>query len=188
MAGGTALALQLGHRMSDDLDFFTSKTFRTESIISAIKKTGLVYRVIYESEAHLVVEIDGVKFSLFHYEYPFIDTPVLYGKVSIAGILDIASMKLIAIAQRGSKRDFADMYFILQRLPFHKVAGHAVRCFGKERVNPLVIGKALVYFADADKEPEPRYMGQTVKWEKVKSFFQNYAKQFCLDLQVALND
>jgi hypothetical protein len=80
-----------------------------------------------------------------------------------------------------------DIYFILQNIPFHKVAEQMVRRFGKERVNPVIIGKALTYFADADSNPEPEYTKVKVKWEKIKSFFKQHAKQFTLDLKSALD-
>ncbi len=67
-------------------------------------------------------------------------------------------MKVIAISQRGTKRDFVDLFFILQDLPFHKVAEHMVKRFGKERINPIHLGKSLVYFSDAESNPEPEHI------------------------------
>lgn len=185
LAGGTALSFQIGHRLSVDLDFFTNKDFSTDSLISAIRKTGLNFRVVSEGEDFLVAEVLGVKFSLFHYAYPFI-APIKYKDVLIAGILDIAAMKLIAVSQRGTKRDFVDLYFILQTTPFYKIADHMVRRFGKERVNPIHIGKALMFFPDADSNPDPVYIGGKVKWETIKKFFKQYGKQFVLDMDAAL--
>ena len=186
LAGGTALALQIGHRMSLDLDFFTASAFDVESVISAIRTTGQNFRVLAEGEGHLVMDIEGVKFSLLRSDYPFLDKPAHHQGVTISGVLDIAAMKIIAISQRGTKRDFVDMYFILQKIPFYKVAEHMVRRFGKGRVNPILIGKALSYFADADSNPEPEYI-KKVKWEKIKTFFKQHAKQFTLDLRSALD-
>jgi hypothetical protein len=186
LAGGTALALQIGHRISLDLDFFTTSTVDIESVISAIRATGQSFRVLAEGEGHIVLDIEGVKFSLFHYGYPFLEKPANYQGVNIAGILDISGMNIIAISQRGTKRDFVDMYFILQNIPFYKVAEHMVQRFGKERVNPILIGKALTYFADADSNPEPEYL-KKVKWEKIRTFFKQHAKQFTLDLRSAVD-
>lgn len=188
LAGGTALALHLGHRKSVDLDFFTTSSFRVETVISVIRKTGLNIRIMSEAEDYLVCEIEGVKFSLFRYEYPFIDTVSSYEGTNVAGVLDIAAMKIIDIVQRGTKRDFVDMYFILQQVPFYKIADHMVRRFGVERVNPIHIGKALTYFTDADSNSEPEYTKEKVKWEKVKAFFVRYTKQFVLDLRNAVQN
>lgn len=187
LAGGTALALHLGHRISVDLDFFTDKDFEVESIISEIRKTGHPFQLISEGEGYLIANIEGIKISIFKYDYPFLEKPVTYKGIRVAGILDIASMKVIAISQRGTKRDFVDLYFILQETPFHKIAGHMVKRFGKGRINPIHIGKSLVYFSDADSNPEPEYIGgRDVSWEKVKRFFKNHIKQFVLDLDIAV--
>jgi hypothetical protein len=186
LAGGTALALHLGHRISIDLDFFTDINFNVESIISEIRKAGYPFRIISEGEGYLIVDLDGIKVSIFKYDYPFLEKQVVYKGVHVAGILDIASMKVIAISQRGTKRDFVDLFFILQDTPFHKVAEHMVKRFGKERINPIHIGKSLVYFSDADSNPEPEYIkGKEISWDNVKKFFRHHVKQFVFDLDIA---
>lgn len=189
LAGGTALALHMGHRISVDLDFFTNAKFRVESIISNIRKTGHSFRIISEEEGALIAEIEGIKVSIFRYDYPFLEKPIIYSGIRIAGLLDTASMKVIAICQRGTKRDFVDLYFILQDIPFHKVANHMVRRFREERVNPIYIGKSLVYFSDAESNPEPQYMkGKAISWDKIKKFFRHHVKQFVLDTETAIKD
>jgi hypothetical protein len=187
LAGGTALALHMGHRISVDLDFFTHVDFRVESIISDIRKTNYPFRIISEGEGYLIADVEGIKVSIFKYDYPFLEKPVIFEGTRIAGVLDTASMKVIAISQGGTKRDFIDLYFILQDIPFHNVANHMVRRFGKERVNPIHIGKSLVYFSDAESNPEPQYMkGKDISWDKVKKFFRYHVKQFVLDIDTAL--
>jgi len=187
LAGGTALAIQLGHRVSHDLDFFTLEDFNIDNAISAIRKTGLPYRITSEGDGTLNAEIDGIKVSLLRFDHPFLETPLLVDGIPVAGILDIAAMKVIAISQRGLKRDFVDLYFILREKPSHRIAEHMVKRFGPERVPPLHIGKSLVYFADADGNPEPAYIkGKAVKWVEVKKFFQQHVKQFVLDLDAAV--
>ena len=188
LAGGTALALQIGHRISRDLDFFTLNKFRIESVISQIRKTGQPFTVITETEGTLIMEVGGIRLSLFRYEYNFIEKPVRIQGIQLAGVIDIASMKVIAINQRGSKRDFVDLYFVLQEIPFHKIAENMVKRFGAERINPVHIGKSLVYFSDADTNPEPAYIkGREVQWEHIRGFFRNHVRQFVLDLDAAVN-
>ena len=189
LAGGTAIALQIGHRISVDLDFFTTKPFKVEAIISDIIKTENSFRILSESEDHLTADVGGVKVSLFRYEYPFLQKPLIFENARIAGLPDIAAMKIIAINQRGTRRDFIDLYCILQELPFHKIACHMVKRFGKERINPVNIGKSLVYFSDAESEPEPRYLeGKTVRWEAVKKFFKQHVRQMVLDIDIATKE
>lgn len=189
LAGGTGLALHLGHRVSHDLDFFTARHLSVDSLISDIKKTGLSFQLISESEGTFIVEIEGVKVAFLGYEYAFLEPTVEYQGINIAGILDIASMKVIAVSQRGTKRDFVDLFVILQSYPFHKIAEHMVRRFGKERINPVHVGKSLTYFSDADSNPEPLYpKGKSLKWDTVKKFFLKHARQFTLDLDAAARD
>ena len=187
LAGGTALALQLGHRISVDLDFFTNSDFRVDDILTAIKKAGYGYEILSEGENHIVTIIDGVKFSLFHYEYPFIET-LIYEGTNIASMLDIAAMKVIAIIQRGSKRDFIDLYRILQDTPFTKIVVRMVKKFGAERVSPIVIGKSLMYFTDADQNTDPEYIGHKIDWDVVKRYFKDHARQFMLDIEQELKN
>ena len=186
LAGGTALALHLGHRISEDLDFFTDAEFTNEAIISQIKKTGAPFHILSEGEGYLIAEVGSIKTSLFTYEYPFLEKLTVYKAVRIAGVLDIASMKIIALSQRGTKRDFVDLFFILQDIPFHKIAEHMVMRFGRERIHSVHIGKSLVYFSDAESHPEPAYVkGKEISWPKVKDFFRHHVKQFTLDIDTA---
>lgn len=188
LAGGTALALQIGHRISVDLDFFTSKAFSTEKVFQELKRLGLDPIVMEESEGSLTVTIDGTKVSMFRYPYLFLEKTGAADGVPVAGITDIASMKIIAISQRGAKRDFIDMYFILQTTPFWKVAENMVKRFGPDRINPVHIGKSLVYFNDAETDPDPRFSGKKgPDWETVKMFFIRHVKQIVLDIEKAKN-
>jgi hypothetical protein len=104
----------------------------------------------------------------------------------VAGTLDIAAMKVIAVCQRGTKRDFIDLYFLLQEIPFHRLAEHMLGRFGAERINPIHVGKSLVYFSDAESDPEPRTMKKkNVEWDKIKKFFRAHVRQFVYDLDAA---
>jgi hypothetical protein len=99
------------------------------------------------------------------------------------------NMLILFISQRETKRDFIDLYFILQYMPFHKLAEHMVRRFGRERINPIHIGKSLVYFSDAESNPEPEYVkGREVSWDKIKKFFRQHVKQFVLDIDTAVKN
>jgi hypothetical protein len=187
LAGGTGLALHLGHRVSVDLDFFTGKEFRVESLVSDIRKTALPFQVVRDEEDTLIAFVGGIKTALFRYEYPFLEKTGQLEGIRVAGVLDIASMKVIAISQRGTKRDFADLYFILNEIPFPRIASHMVSRFGPERLSPVHTGKSLVYFIDAESEPDPEYMeGKDPGWEKVKTFFKDHVKQLVLDLDSAI--
>lgn len=184
LAGGTALALQIGHRISEDLDFFTEKTFSTDKVFQKIKRAGLVPAILQEEEGTLVLTVNDTKISFFHYAYPFIEEKTPFRGIHLANVIDIASMKVIAISQRGAKRDFIDLYFILRSIPFWKIAENMTARFGKDRINPVNIGKSLVYFNDAEEDPEPRYSGKTKpEWKAVKKFFTGHVRQMVLDME-----
>jgi hypothetical protein len=186
LGGGTALAMQIGHRISVDLDFFTETEFSTDLVLRKIKQLGFTTQILQEEKGTLTVVIDGVKVSFFHYPYPFVDKSISSKGIPIAGILDIASMKIIAISQRGAKRDFVDLYFILQDVPFWKIAENLIGRFGADRINPLNIGKSLVYFNDADIDPEPQYLVKPIpKWDLIKKFFARNVQQMVIDIQRA---
>ncbi|MDO8283151.1 MAG: hypothetical protein Q7U10_11120 [Thermodesulfovibrionia bacterium] len=187
MAGGTALALQVGHRISGNLDFYTDTFFSMESLISDIKRTGRPFNIISEEDGYLFAEVDGIRFSLFEYDYPFIQESLSVEDINIAGVLDIVTMKLMAVSQNGTKGDFVDIYFVLKSIPFQDVAKHMIKRFGKEMVNAIDIGHSLVDFSSADFNPEPVYMkGQKVSWDEVKGFLKRESKQFSSDLERVL--
>lgn len=186
LAGGTALALYLGHRISMDLDFFSEHPFSTDTLMSKIQKAGLTPEVLQESQGTLNLLVNRVKVSVHHYPYPFSENTREWNGILISGLTDIAAMKVIAISQRGAKRDFADLYFLLQDLPFRKVAEQMIQKYGKNRINPVSIGKALVYFRDAEPDPDPQYCGrEKPDWETIKRFFHGNLKQMVYDLHAA---
>ena len=111
LAGGTAAALQLGHRISVDFDFFTPKEFVPAVFSAELSKLGS-FDEEQTDKGTVLGKFEGIKFSLFVYEYPLICPPLKYLSLNIADIRDIAAMKIDAVATRGAKRDFIDLYFI----------------------------------------------------------------------------
>ena len=107
LAGGTALALQLGHRKSIDLDFF-SKNYPSKNEVLVREFEKYHPTISMEDEGTLSLFIDEVKVSFFKYKYKLLEKPAYYNGVKLASVLDIACMKLIAISQRGAKKDFVD--------------------------------------------------------------------------------
>jgi hypothetical protein len=186
LAGGTAVALHRGHRSSEAFDFFTNRSFKTDELHGAINKLGLSIETLQEETGTLTLSIDGMKVSFFHSARQFLEkTSMLHG-IPVAGLLDIASMKLAAIMQRGAKRDFVDLYWILQDIPFVKMAENLVTHYGENRINPLVMGKALVYFQDAESDPDPKSLGTDITWAKIKKYLTDHVQQFVLDMQRAI--
>ena len=188
LAGGTALALQVGHRVSADFDFFTNDEFDPAAILRAVQATSAEVQSLKLEPGTAVMIVDGVKVSLFQYPYPFAEPMELFNGTKVAGAVDIAGMKLIAIMQGGARRDFVDLYTVLRTTPFRVVAHNAIQRFGPTLIEPVIIGKALVWFADADEQPDPVYLGKPLQWSAIKRFFRSSVSQFVLDLEAERAD
>jgi len=171
LAGGTALALHYGHRESIDLDFFCAKSFRTESVIAVLSKLG-TFQLVNEEENTVDGILDGVKVSFFSYPYALLHKTSAFHGVATASIADIACMKINAIAGRNARKDFFDLYFILERegWTLADVLHLCNKKFKAARRDPYHIVKALVYFEEADAQPEV-LTHPVVTWSAVKKFF-----------------
>lgn len=171
LAGGTALALLLGHRRSVDLDFFSRDPFENETLMSRLQEVGEI-RVERNEPGTFRGQLAGVQVSFIRYEYPLLDVPIKpeFGP-RVAGIRDIASMKLSAIMGRGSRRDFVDLYAVCRHgHSLEEVYGwfqHKYRGISYDRYH---LAKSLVYFVDAEKELMP-VMLWPCRWEEVRQFF-----------------
>lgn len=175
LAGGTALALQIGHRISYDLDFFTDEKFKAQVFLKKISQLEL-YRHERVSWGTILGKLGDVKFSVFYYPYPLLEKPIKFKNINIAGMVDIAAMKIAAVSERGTKRDFIDLYFILQKITIGRALNFYDKKYKKLSSNLIHIKKSLVYFQDAEKDPMPK-MFFPVSWEKVKDFFRKEVKK-----------
>ena len=178
LAGGTGLALQLGHRVSVDFDFFVEPGRFPRLLKEHIAGSAATTRVIQDRQDTLDVLLDAIKCSFFSYPYPFSAFDECFHYIPLACVLDIAAMKLIAIAQRGARKDFIDLYVVLQVHGFDAVFANALRRFGPHSINPLQVGKSLVYFADAEPDPDPPFAGAPIGWPMVEDFFRAHAREF----------
>lgn len=170
LAGGTALALQIGHRISVDFDFFTSKEFNGKIFAAKLKKVIPDFRLEKTAAGTVLGHINKIRFSLFFYDYPLLFKKHSFSGIKIANIKDIASMKIAAISDRGTKRDFIDLYFITKAekiLSLDEILRLYDRKFGLLKQNKMHILKSLVYFDDAEDESLPKML-KPVKWEEVK--------------------
>jgi predicted nucleotidyltransferase component of viral defense system len=173
LAGGTGLALQLGHRDSIDFDFFSPQDIDTQKLFSTIKEVFNGHKIlkVQEEKNTLTVFIDdNIRLSFFTYKYKLlaklINEPYFY----IASILDIACMKLAAIVSRATSKDYVDLYFILKEVPLNSILGKLDKKMPELEVN-LVL-KSLVYFKDVNKEAIKFKNNKNIDWQSVKDFFK----------------
>jgi hypothetical protein len=121
LVGGTALALTIGHRQSIDIDLFTDRSFDAPAIASILEKDyGAKFMRVLKNG--VFCSIEGVKTDLISHQYPHVNSPETIEGIRIMSLPDIAAMKLHAIVQSGSRvKDFADIYFLLERMPLSKM-------------------------------------------------------------------
>ncbi len=170
LAGGTALALQMGHRISLDLDLFSERPWSQDVLLAALRTLGPVV-VDLQSEGTLNGTVAGARISLFHYPYLLLEPPLPTPEgLPLASPLDIACMKLVAVSQRGSRKDFVDLYFLRETGVDLELALEALprKMPGVEH-NPVHIARSLAYFADAEAEPELRMLIPAA-WRDVRDY------------------
>lgn len=166
LAGGTALAIQLGHRLSQDLDWFSAEDFARLALRERLSRLGR-FELTEEEEGTLHGVLDDVKVSFLRYAYPLLFPLVEFEGTKLADERDIAAMKLDAVSSRGSKKDFVDIYFLLQKYSLSELIEIFEKKYAAIKFNKLHILKSLSYFENADDEPTP-IMLQPVSWEEVK--------------------
>lgn len=166
LAGGTSLALQFGHRISVDLDFFIEDSF---SVSLLVEKLNTIGNLIIEDQSSNTFNgsLDGVKISFFHYPYPLLFKTKDYEGVSLADERDIAAMKIQAISDRGSKKDFVDLFVLLKKYSIEELLGFFHKKYKKFNYNQLHILKSLNYFFNADENPNPVMLIKDT-WKDIK--------------------
>ena len=170
LAGGSALALHLGHRKSYDFDFYTREHLRAEDIAVQLQKVGSFATTLLEPPHTILGIFDGVKFSLFRYDYPLIGPTVQFSDVTIASVDDIAAMKLSAICGRATKRDYVDLYMLAHRFSWEELLGFYEKKFANLSNNLYFILKAISYQEDAESDIMPQMIAP-LSWEECKTFF-----------------
>jgi hypothetical protein len=180
LAGGTGLALALGHRTSEDLDFFRTDDCDVRALHDVIGKHG-DYETLQDVGGHtLTVLLRRTKLSFFRVRDPFLFPAVPHRFFAVADTRDIALMKLAAVSSRGSRKDFADLYVILRQPPaLEDYFALLTRKYDPRRLNTYHILKSLTYFEDAEAEPPPRML-VPFDWKECKAFLVRQARAIVL--------
>ncbi len=178
LAGGTALALQIGHRDSIDFDFFTPDSFNTAELFKLVQaqEHGTIVKT-QEIGNTLGVLIDGViRISFMTYPYALSEVLIEDEYFKFASIMDIACMKLSAITSRATEKDYVDLYFILKQLSLSDVLRSAHTKFPELDQNLIL--KSLVYFNDITSEPIRFMAGHAVSLQEVETFLRSTVREF----------
>jgi nucleotidyltransferase AbiEii toxin of type IV toxin-antitoxin system len=177
LAGGTGMALQLGHRMSLDLGFFREADFERGAVRVELGKRGKLEVQAQDSDT-LHTTFDGVRLSYLRAEAPFLFSPIEYRTLKIADPADIAAMKVIAIAGRGSRKDFIDLYAYLEAGgDFPSLMAIVKRKYKKTSFNEMHLLRSLIYFNDAESEPMPRML-RRLSWKDITARLEVEARRW----------
>lgn len=178
LAGGLATALQLGHRVSADFDWFTANTIAPQKLLDDIRATGLPVAVRQNDEGTFLGQVGGLEFSVFRYRYDVVGPIREIEGCRVASLEDVGAMKLAAVCQRAVKRDYVDL--------------HAILTMGGVGLDDLVNAwkgkypgkdihfalRALVYFGDVDKARMPEMLSNAT-WAKVKADLEKLVASHC---------
>ena len=165
LVGGTALALQLGNRESIDLDLFSNTDFASNDLLTSLLKD---YQIVVNNQLSqtLITTINHVKVDFIKFHYPFIRPFLVIENIRMASLEDIAAMKLDAITGRGSKKDFYDLFFLLQHYSIDELFSFYTEKYPHQTT--FHVARSLTYFDDADIQPSPIVFDKTITWETVK--------------------
>lgn len=172
LVGGTALALQYGHRVSVDLHFFGQRELgELSTFLSSYPEAQKL-----NSNDHIAVYIiKGIKVDFVHYPYPWLQPPIVEKGMTVATDADIAAMKIAAITGGGSKKDFVDVYFLLQKYSLEEMLDFFSSKYPD--ATEILALKSLLYTTDADREPLPKML-QPFDWEAAKEFIRREVRKF----------
>jgi hypothetical protein len=180
LAGGTGLALHLGHRFSVDLDFFSPAADAVgpdERAVLQVTFTDPSLIITHDKDMTFVATWQGVGVSFFRLAlYPLVQEPLLLDGTPVATVEEIGAMKLAAIMARGTRKDYVDLYFILQRTPLERLFEVAAVKYARVRTFAVSAVRALTYFVDAEATPMPQ-MIERAPWTTVKRFLEHAALQ-----------
>lgn len=165
LAGGTALALQFGHRQSVDLDLFCEKDF-PHNITESLRALGAL-TVNKQDPTTFDGTLDGVKVSFFAYGYPRLFPTIIFEGIALADPRDIAAMKVLAISQRCTRKDFIDLFVLLRTYSLATIFEFFDAKFKPVSYLRSHLLKSITYFVEAEEEAMPTML-ETIAWSDVK--------------------
>jgi hypothetical protein len=171
LAGGTAIALQIGHRRSIDFDLFTTGEIRRRSIHHSIQSCGFqVDRLLYEAFDQMHVMIHDTKITFFAFPFKINPTVAYEDVIAMPALIDLAAMKAHALGGRGKWKDYVDLYFLLKTYFTIDDIEMRSRELFKSMFNGKLFREQLAYFEDIDYSEEVEFVGKNVPAHTIKSF------------------
>ncbi len=176
LVGGTAIALQIGHRQSIDFDLASLLEIKTQSIRKKILEFGKIEAVLVDNQDEYTLIVDGIKFTFFNYPFPIKFTQDLNGIISMPDIVTLSAMKAYALGRRAKWKDYVDLYFIAEKLgSVEPIIEKAKEIFGVE-FNEKNFRVQLAYFEDIDYSEKVIFMKNfEIEDEKIKNKLLEYS-------------
>ena len=178
LAGGTALAMQIGHRTSIDFDFYSPRDFDPQRLYRTLASRINPTTPTHVADGTLMAAVQNIAMSFFRYDAPLLKPLVKTASLDLASIEDIAAMKIIAIVQRGTRRDFVDVSALLKRYPLEALLRMTEKKYAA--FNRYIGLRALTYFEDAEEESSRRQLGtlEPVAWDQIKQDMLEAVRQY----------
>ncbi len=165
LVGGTALSLRIGHRQSYDLDLFGYPDALNIPMISSLLLDYGTFEVQTASKNIFSAWVDGIKVDFVRYQYQLLQPVSIEDGIRLVSLEDIAAMKLAAVTGRGRKRDFSDIYFLLNHFALPEMIDLYLKKYPDS--NRFLLIKSLDYFEDAAEDSDPVFL-QKADWPSIK--------------------
>lgn len=170
LAGGTNLALRIGHRKSIDLDFFCLEPFNNEDILDILKQRYRI-NILHTNKNSIQLLVNEIKVDFLRHNYIEIEPIEIIEEVPMYSFADISAFKLNAIMNRGSKKDFWDIYFIIQSIGVKSLFDNFERKYG-DNYDLTALIRSTLYFGDAEKDIDP-FTLIPISWDEVKRYIRH---------------
>lgn len=166
LVGGTSLSLRYGHRKSIDIDLFSPKKFDPALVDSLLKAEYPEYVYRGNNSFMLFCNIGTVKSDIIFHPFNLLSPVETIDNIRMFSIEDVAAMKLFAICKRGTRKDFYDLWMLMQHFTPKKLATFFIEKYGEEKL--IFLRKSVLYFEEADISAQPEILIEKLNWEKVK--------------------
>ena len=179
LVGGTAIALQIGHRQSIDFDLFSNNSLKKRTIHGKLDESKHHRKLIFESNNQIHFLMNSVKLTFFHYPFEIIPDLDFNGIIKLPSLLDLAAMKTLALGGRAKWKDYVDLYFLFKDyFTLKQISHHALKLFGEARFSSKLFREQLAYYKDINYEEEVIFLpGFKVSDAEIKKFLTEIALQ-----------
>jgi len=178
LGGGTSLALRFGHRRSVDIDLFSRRQFDSLHLSELLHSRFSSLELINRTEGSLCMLIDGCKLDILQHNFPLLNEPLVNNGIRFLSLPDLAAMKINAVTNRGSKKDFVDLYLLHSNdIPLTESLDYFCEKYGS--AGRFLAIRSLGWFEDADAEPDPVFLNGWT-WETVRLQMENLVRDFLI--------